>query len=116
MAFDARTPLARMLAGSLLLTLSLAPLAPLVAHPSQMERCAPTSAAFTAGETPAMPCHAGDTSACTHALICAVGSVAVLPAPMGLRLILGPRRVLLPLLPPLHERLGLKPPTPPPNH
>jgi hypothetical protein len=105
----------RILAGSLLLTLSLAPLAPAFARPTAMGHCMPDTATVVAGNTSAMPCHAGDMSACTHALTCAVGPAAVLPAPFQMRVIQNRRTVSPPLLPAWHERLGFKPPTPPPN-
>jgi hypothetical protein len=105
----------RILAGSLLLTLTLAPLAPVFARPAAMVHCMPNAATVDAGNTSAMPCHAGDMSACTHALTCIVGSAAVLPAQMQLRLVQGRLEQPLGLAAPRYERLGFKPPTPPPN-
>jgi hypothetical protein len=98
----------RITAGSLLLTLSLAPLAPLFARPAGMAHCAPASATVRV-EGP------GDGTACTHALGCASGPGAVLPGAIEVRLT--PGTSVPPLAPPQtrHERSGFKPPTPPPN-
>jgi hypothetical protein len=110
-----RSLTSRIVAGSLLLALTLTPLAPAFARPSVNVHCTPISATIEAGGTHAMPCHAGDMSACTHQLTCAVGPVAILPAAIQLRLVEHYRTTPLPLAPSLPERLGFKPPTPPPN-
>jgi hypothetical protein len=80
-----------------------------------MVHCLPDSATVDAGNTSAMPCHAGDMSACTHALTCTLASAAVLSPPIQLRL--AQSRLAPPLGLPAarYVRLGFKPPTPPPN-
>jgi hypothetical protein len=109
------SPATRILAGALVLGLTLAPLAPAFAHPSTMDHCLPASAAFNTGRAPAMPCHTGDMSACTHAALCAVAPTAVLPPAFAMRSVQTRRAASLPSVPTWPGRLGFKPPTPPPN-
>jgi hypothetical protein len=110
-----RSLTSRIVAGSLLLTLTLTPLAPAFARPTVMVHCTPVSATVDSGRTHAMPCHAGDMTDCSHALTCLVGPAAILPTPIQVRLVQSRSTAPLPLLPSWPGRLGFRPPTPPPN-
>lgn len=105
----------RMVAGALLLALVLTPLAPAFAAPTPNVHCLPPAATLDSGGTHEMPCHTGDMSGCTHAVTCAVSAPAVLPVSMPVQPAERPSSWSLPLVPAWHQRLGFKPPTPPPN-